>query len=224
VKVDEKAPEQPETLRATARARIVRAAMNVLAERGLRATVDDVAVAAGVSRRTVFRHFPTHDQLFIAAVHAVWEAINAAAAPAEPAAGEVRQWLVGVATTFHEMSQRLIGRAFWDIHIDRPGTSADLADVISDRTKYRRTWGEHIATIAWRAQGGTRTPPAWVVDAFSLQLSGFAFNGMMTDAPKTPAQTGRVSGDIMWAVLTLALQEDDQKSRRRAAATPRRRS
>ena len=212
-------PEQHSTLRdelwATASARIVRAASGVIAERGLHATVDDVAAAAGVSRRTVFRHFSTHDELFIAAIHAVWEKMNEAAAPPDPAPGEVRQWLVVVATTFHELSERLLGRAFWDIHIDRTGTSEELTTVIKDRTKYRRAWSAKIAKTAWRAEGGARTPPAWMVDAFSLQLSAFAFNGMMADEVRTPAQTGRVSGETMWAVLTLALSEQRDKAPRR---------
>ena len=218
--MNENRPEQS-TLRAelwaTASARIVRAATGVIAERGLHATVDDVAAAAGVSRRTVFRHFATHDQLFIAAIHAVWETMNEAAAPPEPAAGEVRQWLVEVATTFHDLSERLLGRAFWDIHIDRAGTSDELATVIKDRTKYRRAWSAKIAKTAWRVEGGTKTPPAWLVDAFSLQLSAFAFNGLMADEARTPAQTGRISGETMWAVLTLALSEQhDKRVRRRS--------
>jgi AcrR family transcriptional regulator len=48
-------PSLLEEHRRTARERILRAARVVLAERGLAARVEDVAEAAAVSRRTVFR-------------------------------------------------------------------------------------------------------------------------------------------------------------------------
>jgi len=51
-----------------ARERILRAARGALAERGLATTVDEVAEAAGVSRRTVFRHFDTRENLFAQAL------------------------------------------------------------------------------------------------------------------------------------------------------------
>ena len=56
--------------RAVARQRILRAAGAALAARGLAATVDDVAEAAGISRRTIFRHFATRDALFVAVIRA----------------------------------------------------------------------------------------------------------------------------------------------------------
>ena len=50
------------------RGRILRAARQVLAQRGLATTVDHVAEAAGLSRRTVFRAFATRDRLIAEAV------------------------------------------------------------------------------------------------------------------------------------------------------------
>jgi len=50
------APLLADEQRDVARSRILVAAMTVLAQRGLDATVDDVAEASGVNRRTVFRH------------------------------------------------------------------------------------------------------------------------------------------------------------------------
>jgi TetR/AcrR family transcriptional regulator, mexCD-oprJ operon repressor len=50
------------------RAAIVRAALVVLAEDGAAARLDDVAVAAGISRATLYRHFPSREELFAALV------------------------------------------------------------------------------------------------------------------------------------------------------------
>src|SRR4051794_19854346 len=51
-----------------ARGRLLRAARSALAERGWATRVDEVAEAAGVSRRTVFRHFDTRENLFAQAL------------------------------------------------------------------------------------------------------------------------------------------------------------
>ncbi len=50
--------------------RILRSARLFLAEHGLDVTVEEIAEAAGVSRRTLFRYFPTRDQLVAAAIGA----------------------------------------------------------------------------------------------------------------------------------------------------------
>src|SRR3546814_3459087 len=54
--------------RAAVRERIVRGARIQLAERGLAVRVEDVAAAAGVSRRTVFRYFEPRESLLPAAL------------------------------------------------------------------------------------------------------------------------------------------------------------
>jgi AcrR family transcriptional regulator len=50
--------------------RILRSARLYVAEYGLDVTVEEIAEAVGVSRRTLFRHFPTRDQLVAAAISA----------------------------------------------------------------------------------------------------------------------------------------------------------
>src|SRR6266536_4909546 len=48
------------------RARILAAASEVFAERGMEATTDEIAARAGVGHATVFRRFPTKDDLVAA--------------------------------------------------------------------------------------------------------------------------------------------------------------
>jgi len=62
-------PAEEPRLRADAqrnRARILAAASEVFAERGLEASADEIAARAGVGHATVFRHFPTKDDLVVA--------------------------------------------------------------------------------------------------------------------------------------------------------------
>src|ERR1700759_4690888 len=87
--------------REVAQRRIRRAAGAALAARGLAATVEDVAAAAGVSRRTVFRHFATRDALFVevirAGVRRYAEQFPAAPAPG----GDLSGWLAGLVAGTH---------------------------------------------------------------------------------------------------------------------------
>src|ERR1700750_549100 len=84
------APSLADEQREGAPARIPRAAGIALAARGLTATVDDVAEAAGVSRRTIFRHFATRDALFVAVIRAGIRRY-AQQIPAPPA-DDLRRW------------------------------------------------------------------------------------------------------------------------------------
>jgi AcrR family transcriptional regulator len=64
------------------RERVLAAAREALAEHGLDAQVDDIALRAGVGVGTVYRHFPTKEALFDALVGERWLKLAEAAAPA----------------------------------------------------------------------------------------------------------------------------------------------
>lgn len=84
------------------RRRVVAAAEAVFAERGLGASIDDVAARAGVGRATIYRNFPTKDDLIggIAIERLRRFAAQAEAACAEPDAGTAfRRLLLDIADT-----------------------------------------------------------------------------------------------------------------------------
>jgi len=200
-------PTLGEVSRSMARARIVQGAAVALAAHGLDITADEVAEAAGVSRRTVFRHFATHGELIVTAIAELYKVV-ADRMPGPPAPGaDVRAWLTESAVALHALNREVIGRAFWDIHIQRPGTWPEVTAALSDVTARRDQWARELATGAWRALGGKRTPPQWVIDAFALQLSGFATNAM---AKYSTQEAGRVSAQILWTVLSTALSAQQQ--------------
>ena len=83
----------PSALRADAarnRARIIAAAADVFAERGLDASTAEIAHRAGVGEATLFRRFPTKDDLIDAIIETRMEEVAAladhAAADPDPAA------------------------------------------------------------------------------------------------------------------------------------------
>jgi AcrR family transcriptional regulator len=196
-------PTLGEETRAVTRARIVRGATVALARSGFDATVDDIAAAAGVSRRTVFRHFATHDEVMAAAVSEILDSYDRLIPEGPAPETDLLTWLTETAVTLHELNAGLLDKAFWDLHVERPGISP------AERQRQRVGHATRIARHAWRAGRGTGPPPSWVIDAFSLQLSGFATNCL---TGYNAEKAGRVTARVLQAVLSTALAEERTRS------------
>lgn len=202
------AGEQPtlaDEARDRARARILQAAMTELAARGIDVTVDEIAASAGVSRRTVFRHFATHGQLLAAASAEIWRTFEEQI-PGPPQSGEDPEvWLTRAAVTLHEMNAKILGQAFWGLQSQGPFDHKELSEWRTELLSCRSCSVGHFAAIAWDAAGGEGEPPSWVVDAFALLLSSFASNGLSIGRHRAPEDTGRVCARILTSVLAGAL-------------------
>jgi AcrR family transcriptional regulator len=85
---------------------LARAAMSLFEERGYDATtVDDIAAAANVSRRTFFRYFPSKEDVFIVDPGGKLEALHVALAhgPAdEPTIAALRRGVTALVSTYFE--------------------------------------------------------------------------------------------------------------------------
>jgi AcrR family transcriptional regulator len=190
--------------RDVARSRILRAAMAVLARRGLDATVDDVAEEAGVNRRTVFRHFATRDGLFAAAIR---EGVRryAQQLPAPPESDDLAAWLLDLLLVTHRLNAGN-GRVYLDLAGLGPDKlTGELAEAAAERREARRRFAAGVTARMWRARGGRRQPPAWLVDAVAVHLSGFTTLSLTGDFGRTPEEVARVSAQVLEAALTAAL-------------------
>jgi AcrR family transcriptional regulator len=208
-KANDKPPLRAEQ-RSVTDARIVQGAMAAFAEKGLDATVDDVAEVAGVGRVTVFRHFASHGELFAAVIARVFEIYEGETARLASMDEGCELWLANTAATLHEMHGRLWGRGFWDIHVQRPGTAPEVLAAISDRLGRRRDLFKELANAAWRARGGGDGAPRWVVDAFAVLLSAFATTAMESYEVE---DAGQLSARILVAVLSEAIGEQTAQTR-----------
>src|ERR1700728_4816350 len=198
------APSLIDEQREVAQARILRAAGVALAARGLSATVDDVAEAAGISRRTIFRHFATRDALFVAVISAGGRRY-AEQIPAPPADDDLRGWLVELLTVTHRLNASN-GRVFWDlVGVRAEDLSLDLALVAEECRESRNRFAARVAELMWRARAGPGVPPRWLVDAVAVQLSGFTTQSLAGDAGRSPHEGARVSAQVIAARLASAL-------------------
>lgn len=196
--------------REVARTRIIRAAQEVLRRRGFRSTVDEVATVAGVSRRTVFRYFPTQDQLLATALREILEQFGAEVPAMAAPTGDLRAWLATTARYFHGRHAELVGAMFWDFYAGRPEMGPELAGVVTEMVRVRKDWGSVVSTLAWAAADQEGQPPSWVTKAFTLMFSGFAYQGLAVGAGASLDDTAETSAEIVMAVLERASRREDR--------------
>jgi AcrR family transcriptional regulator len=159
---------------------VVRAAWELFVERGFEATtVEQIADAAGMSRRTFFRYFAGKDELILDKLLEVGERVAdalAARPPSEPAWPALRAALdvvVQAQDAFPEPSRRL-GRLLRD----EPGTRATMEE-------RRRRWTETLGPlVASRLPGHTITAGRAVAGA-ALACYDVATDAWV-DAPDSP--------------------------------------
>jgi AcrR family transcriptional regulator len=194
--------------------------MEVVAQRGFDATVDEIAEVSGVSPRTIFRHYASHDRLIAETVRDMFEASGRypdvgsprdvdefatwiANLPQEVA--DVDNWLEALAVTIHTRMAEVFGTAFWDIYAPPRRGSEALAEVAELCQVYRLRGMHYMAALAWRSAGGTGEPPEDLTLAFALNLSAHTTHALMADFNQTPAQIGALTADILKTLLRRAV-------------------
>lgn len=198
------APSLADEQRDAARARILAAAGAVLATHGLAATVDDVAEAAGVNRRTVFRHFATRDGLFVAAIRTAVRRYGQRI-PEPPDGGDLRQWLIDLLTVTHQLNARN-GRVFWELTgLRESEPSAEFAAVAAECRESRNRFATKVTGRLWQARGEVGKPPRWLVDTVAVHLSGFTTQALAGDLGRTPEEVALMSAQVLEAAVASAL-------------------
>lgn len=198
------APSLGEAQRDLARARILRAAGQVLCGRGLTATMDDVAEVAGVNRRTVFRHFATRDSLFAQAIQAGVHRYSEAL-PTTPEDGDLSAWLRELLLVTHRLNADN-GRVFWEIAaLPTDDLSPELAAAAQESRKARNGFAIKVTGRLWQARGGSGKPPRWLVDAVAVQLSGFTTQSLSGDLGRSPADVADVAARVIEAAFASAI-------------------
>jgi AcrR family transcriptional regulator len=190
------------------RDRIRQAAMAVVARRGFDATVDEIAKVSGVSPRTIFRHYATHDLLIVTTVKDMYEACGLR--PIEglpPPSEDLDGWIEGLAVTIHTRNADIVGDAFWDIHAPRPSASEAFTELDGVRRDYRIRGVRYLVGLAWQTAGGVGEPPEDLVLAFALNFSAFTTQALMIDFDRSPPQIGALTADLLKMLLRKAVAE-----------------
>jgi AcrR family transcriptional regulator len=178
--------------------------MEVVARRGFDATVDEIAQTSGVSPRTIFRHYTSHDRLILATVNDIFEACGR---PAEDLGDDLDAWLESIAVTIHTRNIEILGDAFWDVHSPSSKTSEVLSGVSAVRRESRVRGVGYLTTVAWQAAGGRGEPPRELVLAFGLYFSAFATQALTVDFDQSPARIGSLTAGLLRMLLWRAVED-----------------
>lgn len=191
------------------RGRIIAATQNLLARDGLGVSMDQIAAAAGVGRRSLFRHFGSRDVLVARALEETVSAFGARLAALLVVEAPFSAWLRGVLTEV-QRSQLDAGRAYWElVASDDDLLGPQLLEMNCQRRASRRRWTADVVQRAWLLAGGDGAPPDVVVDAFALTLSRHAVRSLVEELDLEPERVVASSAAIVTAVIQEALRRDD---------------
>jgi AcrR family transcriptional regulator len=188
--------------RRLARDRIERAALTVLGREGMASTVEDVAAEAGVSVRTVFRHYGTRDHMIATALRSQLQHYGDTL-PRPDKGGQLDDWLPKLLVEVHRRNAEM-GRAYWELAAHSGSLEGELAEVAELRQAARMRLVTAVATTAWRLSGRRGRPPGWLVDVFAIHLSSFATRSLVADFHRDPDDVAEASARALLAVLEAA--------------------
>lgn len=203
---EDAAPAGASRLVASRRDRVLDAVQPLLADQGVDVTMEQLAEAAGIGRRTLFRYFPSRGALVAAAVRRSYDELLAEVftAPTTDLTPDamVRATLVRT----HEVAERM-GRAHWQVAAD-PESHGELGEAVAARQEARARYVGDFVALLWRRAGRHDEPPRWLVDTFGLLESLFAHQALRRDLGRSTAEIVDTTSRAMVAALHEALADD----------------
>ena len=187
--------------KATAEYRIVRATRRLLVTKGLDVSMDDIATEAELGRRTVFRYFPSRDELIARAMNESLEHFNHQVTNSMNSETDFGTWLFSVVQSLHQTQIRA-GRGLWQLAAtDDKDLSAPLAEVNEKRRRSRHLLTRSIAKEAWKRSGQSGQLPRDIELAFALTISSFAVHSLHIDYSAQQDETVRAISSMLHAFI-----------------------
>lgn len=186
-------PHSP--LVARRRESVLDAAERLLAAEGADVTMTELAAAADVGRRTLFRYFESRESLIAEAIDRSYTRLmrDVFAAHATDTSGP-SDLIREVLTATHLVASNM-GRAHWQIASD-PESHPGLAQASERRRSARTRYVTEFCEQLWDTAGLSGSPPPWLYDAFGLVESLFAYEALRRDF-------GRSDGEIIESAVQL---------------------
>ena len=183
---------------------VLDAVQPLLAAEGVDVTMDQLADAAGIGRRTLFRYFPSKEALVAAAVRRSYDRLLAEVFDAPTDGLGPEDTIRSVLRRTHEVAQRM-GRAHWQVAAD-PESHGELGEAVAARQQARARYVVRFTELLWRRAGRSGAPPRWLVDAFGLVESLFAFQALQRDLGRTGEEIVETTTTMMIAALHEAVR------------------
>lgn len=175
--VERTSPQLGEVKRLAVIDHILASARRLVLTTGLDVTMDALAEASGVSRRTLFRHFDSREKLLATA----FEAGMAGYRDSLPRfTGDAETWLRDTCETVHRLNST-IGPGFFEL-ASRADLAPELAAAEQRRRHEFRAVADEVTNTLWTASNGHGPPPASLSTTIALHLSPFFTAASRIDA------------------------------------------
>ncbi len=191
---------------------VLTATRRLAVARGLDITMEQIAEASGVSRRTLFRLFDSRERL-IGAAFAAGMANYEHDLPAYK--GDLEHWLRATCEAAHRMNASF-GPGYWEL-TSRTDLPPDLAETEQKRRQDRRSAMSRISCTLWQAAGGTGEMPDALSAAGGAHLSAHFTAAVVTDVGH-PWQT---AADLAHDAILTALRRQMEVALEARRATGR---
>lgn len=203
---NEISPEDLDSLlrdpKATVEYRIVRATRRLLVTKGLDVSMDDIAAEAELGRRTIFRYFPSRDDLIARAFSESLQHFNKQVMSSIAVETDFKTWLTSVVTSIHQ-SQLRAGRGMWELAAtDDKHLPAPIAKINRQRRTSRRDLTLAVATEAWQRAGGENEMPRDIELSLALTLSSFAVQSLDNDYKARESESVEAISSMLYSFIT----------------------
>lgn len=185
---------------------VLDAVQPLLAAEGVDVTMDQLAAAADIGRRTLFRYFPSKEALVAAAVRRSYDRLLAEVFEAPPEGLGPEDTIRVVLQRTHEVAERM-GRAHWQVAAD-PESHGELGEAVAARQQARARYVQRFTQLLWDRAGQAGEPPRWLIDAFGLVESLFAFQALQRDLGRTSQEIVETTTTMMIAAFHEAVRPD----------------
>jgi AcrR family transcriptional regulator len=175
----------------------VRAAVAGLGKHGFTVTVDDIAREANVSRRTIFRHFATRDDLLAVALTQQSGSFRSTL----PQLGNQGwpAWLAQLCQAVHQANDTL-HRTLHEL-VTRHDLSPRLLAFADEIDTYRRGRNNDVADTLWQAIGQPGGAPAELRAVVASHLSPHFTTAVSQDAQGDHPMAASLARDAILAAL-----------------------
>ncbi len=176
---------------------LLAATRKLVGERGLDVTMEQIAAASGVSRRTLFRHFETRERLIAAAVASGVQRYGERLPAFD--GGDWHAWLQDTCEAVHRMNASY-GPGYWQL-TTRADLPSELAAAERQRRAARRAGMSRIADTAWRAAGRRGRAPKEITATVLAHLSAHFTAAVLDDA----GANWRLAADLAYDAIATAV-------------------
>lgn len=184
------------------------AAERLLARDGADVTMTQLAAAADVGRRTLFRYFETRESLIAEAIDRSYTRLMRDIFAAHAIDTSSPSQLIREVLTATHLVAADMGRAHWQIAAD-PESHPGLTQASQRRRSARSRYVKAFCQQLWEAASMPGSPPQWLHDAFGLVESLFAYEALRRDFGRSNREIIDSAVNLMQAAFDRAVSQAD---------------